>query len=166
MSKENRITTIEKFEQTDLSGKMCVYYNLSLSNFHGCFTSLYRVPEKSIDGTPAVGRELKKISGASWNGNGYVWRVSGSWGYNFIQSIKRRFDYTPIDVKGPTPEYYVYEPDNRRFLGYKVIVTYKNNRQKTFFFAHDIDHLGLFSAKRALDRAKKFYEKKCKQMQR
>ena len=55
-----------------------------------------------------------------------------------------------------------YNPLNNTvdFKEFNNIVTYKNNRQKTFFFAHDIDHLGLFSAKRALDRAKKFYEKK------
>ena len=166
MKKENRIINVEKNIQSDESGRVCVSYNLEVMASGGSVIRMFRVSQERIDGTPAVGRNLQHLSGPLWTNNGYLWRVQGNWFYNTAKKLKRRFDYTPIDVQEPKAEFFVYSPGQKRFLGYNVVVTYKNNRRKTFFFSHDMDHYAFFSKDFAYERALNFYKKKCEQMQR
>lgn len=166
MKKENRIINVEKNMQLDESGRVCVSYNLEVMASGGSVIRMSRVSQKRIDGTPAVGRNLQCLSGPLWTNNGYLWRVQGNWFYNTAKKLKRRFDYTPIDVQEPKADFFVYAPGQKRFLGYNVVVTYKNNQRKTFFFSHDMDHYAFFTKDFAYERALGFYKKKCKQMQR
>lgn len=166
MKKENRIINVEKNIQSDESGRVCVSYNLDVFASCGSVMHLIRVSQENIDGTPAVGRTLHKLPGALWLNNACLWRVQGNWFYNTAKKLKRRFDYTPIDVQEPKADFFVYSHGQKRFLGYNVVVTYKNNQRKTFFFSHDMDHYAFFSKDFAYERALNFYKKKCKQMQR
>lgn len=166
MEKYNRIIEVKKITKPDANGHMSVFYNLTVANNSGeSVMWINSVPQDRIDGTPAVGRRLQKMPGPLWLADSCLWRIHGNWFYNMAHNLKRRFDYTPVDVQKPEPDFFVYAPQQKRFLGYKVVVTYKNNQRKTFFFSHDMDHFALFNSQYAYDRAMDFYNKKCKQMQ-
>ena len=73
--------------------------------------------------------------------------------------IERAFDWTPVAVSYPMPEYREYRDAGRVLLGYCVRVRYKYHGVQAYLFSHDTEKLGLISQERALNNAMKFYER-------
>lgn len=73
--------------------------------------------------------------------------------------IKQVFDWTPVAVAFPRPEYRNYRDKGRVLLGYAVRVRYKYHEPQSHLFGFDEEKLGLVSQEQALDNAFKFYER-------
>ncbi len=73
--------------------------------------------------------------------------------------VEQAFDWTPVAVSYPKPEYREYRDVGRVLLGYSVRVRYKYHGTQSHLFSHDAEKLGLVSQERALNNAMKFYER-------
>ncbi len=75
------------------------------------------------------------------------------------EKIRQAFDWTPLTVSFPRPEYRDYRDKGRVLLGYSVRVRYKYHGTRSHLFGYDDDKLFLVSQEQALDNAVAFYEK-------
>ena len=73
--------------------------------------------------------------------------------------IKQAFDWPPVSVAFPRPEYRTYRDKGHVLLGYTVRVRYKYHGTQSHLFGYDEEKLGLVSQEKALDNAIKFYER-------
>lgn len=73
--------------------------------------------------------------------------------------IKQAFDWTPVFVAFPKPEYRIYRDKGRVLLGYTVRVRYKYHGTQSHLFGYDDEKFHLVSQEQALDNAIKFYER-------
>jgi hypothetical protein len=81
-----------------------------------------------------------------------------------VTNFKNLFDWTPVAVTEPVPDYYEYGDIGKQFIGYNVVVTYKHHGVKTYSFSCDTDKLGFADREWAKRRADKFYAKMQKQV--
>lgn len=75
-----------------------------------------------------------------------------------IETIRRKFDKTPVAVKVPCPKYKFYRDKGRVLLGYEVEVEYLYQGNQKMLFSTDEDKLGIVPRQRALANAISFYK--------
>lgn len=79
---------------------------------------------------------------------------------------KHLFDWTPVAVTEPQPEYYRYSDIGNQLIGFQVSVTYKYHGVRQYSFAIDSDKLAFVNEKWAKRRADKFVRKIQKQIEK
>ena len=77
---------------------------------------------------------------------------------------KHLFDWTPVAVTEPRPEYHKYGDIGNQLIGYEVVVTYKYHGDRKYSFAIDNEKLGFADEAWAKRRADKFCAKINKQI--
>ena len=79
---------------------------------------------------------------------------------------KHLFDWTPVSVTEPRPEYYEYADIGKQMIGFQVTVEYKYHGKRQYSFSIDNEKLGFATEQWAKKRADKFYNKMKKQIEK
>lgn len=81
-----------------------------------------------------------------------------------VQRFRQVFDWTPVAVSQPVPEFYEYGDIGRQMIGYQVTVEYKHHGTRKYTFVCDTEKLCFADEKWAKRRADNFYNKIKKQV--